>query len=170
MPTSTRTTHIRFLRNVAANLSLPNGRTEASAPTGRFTLSPCTVRICFCIPRGVEPLPYATGIDFMDSHWRVPIFWCVPHNPFVTASPCHLPLHKGGFGAPRKNEKPAGRFILPAESFISASMCRGTAAPAWGTAPVCRRAYRASTRSWKAARTLRSSPPDRPDRVPGRCC
>jgi len=22
-----------------------------------------------------------------------------PHNPSVTASPCHLPLHKGGFGA-----------------------------------------------------------------------
>ena len=21
------------------------------------------------------------------------------HNPSVTASPCHLPLHKGGFGA-----------------------------------------------------------------------
>ena len=29
-----------FLRYAAANLRLPNGRTEASAPTGRFTLPP----------------------------------------------------------------------------------------------------------------------------------
>ena len=29
-----------FLRNATANLRLPDGRTEASAPTGRFTFSP----------------------------------------------------------------------------------------------------------------------------------
>mgnify|MGYP004659938251 CR=1 FL=1 len=28
----------------------------------------------------------------------VPIFNALLRNPFVTASPCHLPLHKGGFG------------------------------------------------------------------------
>ena len=49
-------------------------------------------------PGGVEPLPYATGENFTDSHWYVLIYNAPLHNPFVTASPCHLPLHKGGFG------------------------------------------------------------------------
>ena len=33
-----------------------------------------------------------------DSPEYVPIFNALLRNPFVTASPCHLPLHKGGFG------------------------------------------------------------------------
>ena len=49
-------------------------------------------------PGGVEPLPYATGENFTDSHWYVLIYNAPLHNPSVTASPCHLPLHKGGFG------------------------------------------------------------------------
>ena len=87
-------------RNVAANLPLPNGRTGSSAPTEPFSVLRWFVQFCDCIlPGGVEPLPYAAGGNFTDSHWCGPICRCVPHNPFVTASPCHLPLHKGGFGA-----------------------------------------------------------------------
>ena len=62
-------------------------------------------QICHVVPPGeVEPRPYATGVDSADSHWCVPFCRCVPHNPSVTASPCHLPLHKGGFGAPQTRQ------------------------------------------------------------------
>ena len=57
------------------------------------------------------------GVDFTDSHWRGPICRCVPHNPFVTASPCHLPLHKGGFSACYKSKPPRG--LYPSRRFLS---------------------------------------------------
>ena len=68
-------------------------------PLRDFALSPFVVQFCNCIlPGGVEPLPYAAGENFTDSHWCTPICNCLPHNPFVTAAPCHLSLHKGDFG------------------------------------------------------------------------
>ena len=56
------------------------------------------------------------GVDFTDSHWRGPICRCVSHNPFVTASPCHLPLHKGGFSACYKSKPPRG--LYPSRRFL----------------------------------------------------
>ena len=79
---------------------------------------------------GAEPLPYATGADSTDSHWCIPICRCLLHNPFVTASPCHLPLHKGGLvqckrgGAVEICKKRAGH-ALPLrydKSFTSSSL------------------------------------------------
>ena len=60
------------------------------------------------------------GVDFTDSHWRGPICRCVPHNPFVTASPCHLPLHKGGFSACYKSKPPRG--LYPSRRFLSKNL------------------------------------------------
>ena len=127
MPTSTRTGYVRFFTKRCGKPAIAqradrvvrpyrtfygfaehyailrlrtDGESAASTPTDRlrcrrslcdFAGAPCT--------GGVEPLPYATGGNFADSHWCVRICNAAPHNPFVTASPCHLPLHKGGFGA-----------------------------------------------------------------------
>ena len=47
--------------SIAANPQLPNGRTEASAPTERFSLSPVVARVWRCTLRGRgKPLPYVT--------------------------------------------------------------------------------------------------------------
>ena len=59
-----------------------------------FAENACNFAIAHCRrERGIDPYKH-----FTDSHWCVLIRKCVPHNRFVTASPCHLPLHKGGFG------------------------------------------------------------------------
>ena len=93
-------THCRFYETLRRTRKCPTGgqRRPPLQKILRFCRTSCDFAIAFCAG-GVEPLPYATVVDFADSHCRVPICNIVPHNPFVTASPCHLPLHKGGFGA-----------------------------------------------------------------------
>ena len=97
---STRTGHIQFHETLQQICHCPTGGQGRPPLQNLFRFCRWFVQFCDCIlPGGVEPLPYAAGGNFTDSHWRGPICRCVPHNPFVTASPCHLPLHKGGFGA-----------------------------------------------------------------------
>ena len=40
------------LRNIAAKTDVPNGRTESSAPTEHFAISPNVVQFCDCAPPG----------------------------------------------------------------------------------------------------------------------
>ena len=90
-------------------------------PLRVHTISQWYGQICGIVPPGgVEPLPYAAGGNFTDSHWRGPICRCVPHNPFVTASPCHLPLHKGGFSVCYKSKPPRG--LYPSRRFLSKNL------------------------------------------------
>ena len=100
------------LRCIAANLQMPRGRTEASAPTGRFTFSPkmrailqlhfagsmwastptdvLRYRRLLCgfvgAPRagGVEPCPYADLRDSTRSPKCVRICKCLLRNPSVS--------------------------------------------------------------------------------------
>ena len=101
------------LRCIAANLQMPRGRTEASAPTGRFTFSPkmrailqlhfagsmwastptdvLRYRRLLCgfvgAPRagGVEPRPYGVfGKLHEVADGCVPNFMCLRHNPSVS--------------------------------------------------------------------------------------
>ena len=71
--------------------------------------SPGCVHFCGCVPPGGQGRPPLRVHTI--SHWCIPICRAVPHNPSVTASPCHLPFHKGGFGAspPQITKRPEGR-------------------------------------------------------------
>ncbi len=112
MPTSTRTGHVRFYDTSRQICRCPNGRTAASAPTGRFTFSPkmrailqlhfagsmwastptdvLRYRRLLCgfvgAPRagGVEPCPYADLRDSTRSPKCVRICKCLLRNPSVS--------------------------------------------------------------------------------------
>ena len=100
MPTSTRTGHVQFDGTL---------RQICNCPTGGQRRPPLQKILRFCrrlyilwvrlAGRGRTPPLRQRGVNFTDSHWWVRLCRVVLHNPFVTASPCHLPLHKGGFGA-----------------------------------------------------------------------
>ena len=99
MPTSTRTGHVQFDGTL---------RQICNCPTGGQRRPPLQKILRFCrrlyilwvrlAGRGRTPPLRQRGVNFTDSHWWVRLCRVVLHNPFVTASPCHLPLHKGGFG------------------------------------------------------------------------
>ena len=66
------------------------------APYKRGAGSHWYIQFCGCVLPGGQGRPPLRVHTI--SHWCTPICRAVPHNPSVTASPCHLPLHKGGFG------------------------------------------------------------------------
>ena len=89
---------------IAVGAGFYPARAECTIKIARISAHSYHVAADFCIrdclpPGGVEPRPYAYVVIPADSHWCIRICNTMPHNPFVTASPCHLPLHKGGFGA-----------------------------------------------------------------------
>ena len=91
---------------IAVGAGFYRARAECTIKIARISAHSYHVAADFCIrdclpPGGVEPRPYAYVVIPADSHWCIRICNTMPHNPFVTASPCHLPLHKGGFGAYR---------------------------------------------------------------------
>ena len=132
MPRSPRTPHARFYETLRQICDYPTGGQGRPPLQGCGAILP-VVRTNFQLPTAGSmwaSTPTAIVIDCTDSHWCIPICRCVPHNPFVTASPCHLPLHKGGLvqckrgGAVETCKKRAGQ-ALPLrydKSFTSSSL------------------------------------------------
>ena len=120
---------------IAVGAGFYPARAECTIKIARISAHSYHVAADFCIrdclpPGGVEPRPYAYVVIPADSHWCIRICNTMPHNPFVTASPCHLPLHKGGLvqckrgGAVETCKKRAGQ-ALPLrydKSFTSSSL------------------------------------------------
>ena len=103
MPTSTRTGYVRFFTKRCGKYAVAQRADRVVRPYRTF----CGFAEHYAILRlrtdgsMWASTPTAIGVNFTDSHWCNLICNAVPHNPFVTAAPCHLPLHKGGFGACR---------------------------------------------------------------------
>ena len=82
-----------FIKNVAA--PLPDLRSKSS--TGEALFIVVHFRVCYEAPHreGFNPLlrpPCAKGAVSV-ADWGIVLFY----NPSDTATPCHLPLHRGGF-------------------------------------------------------------------------